>query len=233
MRKNGSRQISVKQYRFTDLFLFAVILAISELVAYFAAKILPGEAYYTVSFSIPIILVVMLRWGWPSIIYAVISGLIVCLLHSDSATGIQYACYLIGNSFIAFMLLPRYLIGSGKIKSKWWAAALFAVGGWLGVYLGRSVIWAIGYAISPVDGLTAASGFLIFGQSDLMSLVMGIVLMLVLRKLDGMLEDQRAFLNRLDTERRERQRVDTFGENGAELDEEALEILRKDDNGLY
>lgn len=233
MRKNGSRQISVKQYRFTDLFLFAVILAISELIGYFAAGVMPKEAYYTVSFSIPIILIVMLRWGWPSVVYALVSGLIVCLLNIDKVSGHQWACYLIGNAFVALMLIPRYLLGVKKITSKWWGIALFAIGGWACVYLGKSIVWAIGFAVSPVDGYTALSGFIKFLQTDLLSLFMGVIVMVVLRKLDGMTEDQNDFLKRLDDERKEKQRVDSFYENGVELDEEALEILKKSDNDLY
>ena len=38
MRKNGSRMISIRQYRLTDLFLFAVILVVFELVVHFAYK---------------------------------------------------------------------------------------------------------------------------------------------------------------------------------------------------
>ncbi|MGN0807208.1 MAG: hypothetical protein ACI4MN_02005 [Candidatus Coproplasma sp.] len=232
MRKNGSRQISLKQYRLTDLFLFLVILAISELIGYFAAGMWPDEAYYTVSFSIPIVLLVMMRWGWPSVLYALFSGLVVCLINIGKVNGHQWACYLIGNAFIALMLIPRYLLGSKKISSKWWATALFFIGGWLCVYLGKSVVWSIGYAISPVAGYTAASGFVIYAATDLLSLVMGTVLMLVMRKLDGMTEDQTEFLKRLDTERKEKQKADAFYDKGAELDEEAMEILKKSDD-LY
>lgn len=233
MRKNGSRQISLQQYRLTDLFLFVLILAVSELIGYFAAGMWPSEAYYTVSFSIPIVLLVMMRWGWPSVLYSLLSGLIVCLMNLKDISGNQWACYLIGNAFIGLMLIPRYLIGSKKINSKWWSMALFAIGGWLSVYLGKSIVWAIGFAISPVEGYTAASAFVLFLRSDLLSLVMGVVLMVILRKLDGMTEDQNEFLRRLDTENKDRLKQDAFYDNGVELDEEALEILKKSDNDLY
>lgn len=233
MRKNGSRQISVKQYRFTDLFIFAVILAISEVVGYFAAGAFPDEAIFTVSFSIVVILLVTLRWGWQSVIYALLAGLITCLFNIENIDGHNWACYIIGNAFITLTLIPRYLIGTKKITSTWWSTALFVIFGWLSVYLGRSIVWAISFAISPVEGATAASGFILFLQSDLLSLVMGVLVMVLMRKLDGMTEDQNEFLRRFDDERKQLQKVDTFYENGAELDEEALEILRKSDNDLY
>lgn len=233
MRKNGSRQISVKQYRFTDLFIFAVILAISEVIGYFAAGAFPDEAIFTVSFSVVVILLVTLRWGWPSVIYALLAGLITCLFNIGSIDGRNWACYIIGNAFIALTLIPRYLIGTKKITSSWWSIALFAIFGWLCVYLGKSLVWAVGFAISPVEGLSAASGFVLFVQSDLLSLVIGVLVMVLMRKLDGMTEDQNEFLKRFEDERKQAQRVDTFYENGVELDEEALEILRKSDNDLY
>ena len=232
MRKNGSRQISVKQYRFTDLFLFAVILAVAELAAYFAVKWMPHEAVYTVSFMVPVVLLVIARWGWQGVFYAVASGLLVCLLGSKNITGVQWASYLIGNSFIAIMLIPRYLIGMDKIASKWWATALFATGGWLCVYLGRSIVWAIGYAISPIADATAFSGFVAFAAYDALSFVMAVVVMLIMRKLEGMMEDQKTFLQRKHVERQDKVRRDNYGDELADIDEEALEILNKE-NDLF
>ncbi|MGN1060504.1 MAG: hypothetical protein ACI4QN_02110 [Candidatus Coproplasma sp.] len=232
MRKNGSRLITVEQYRLTDLFLFAVILVVAELAAHFAVRWLPQEAIYTVSFMVPIVLLVMARWGWQGVFYAIASGLIVCLFNLKSINGVQWASYLIGNAFIALMLLPRYLIGINKIASKWWATALFAVGGWLCVYLGRSIVWAIAYAISPIEGATAASGFVAFATCDVLSLVMAVIVMLIMRKLDGMVEDQKSYLERRYSEKNEKVRRDNYGEELAEIDEEALEILNKE-NDLF
>jgi len=232
MRKNGSRQISVKQYRFTDLFLFAVILLVAELAAHFAVKWFPSEAIYTFSFMVPIVLLVMVRWGWPSVFYPAISGLILCLFNIGSISGTQWACYLLGNSFLALMLIPRYLIGPKKIASKWWATVLFAIGGWVCVYLGRSVIWAIGYAVSPVAGASAGDGFISFALYDILSLAMAVLVLLIMRKLDGMFEDQRSYLERRHGERLEKMRRDEYGEELTEIDEEALEILNKE-NDLF
>ncbi len=230
MRKNGSKQISIKQYRLTDLFIFLVILALGELLPHFAAVWFPSGATFTLSFVVPITLVVMMRWGWPSVFYALISGLIYCLL--NQATGRQYAVYLIGNAFIALMLLPRYLIGAKKIASKWWASALFVLGGWLCVYFGRATVSAICFAISPIAGSTAAGGYVAFALYDLLSLVIGMLIIIVLRRFDGMFEDQNLFLGRIEAEREEQKRRDTFGDELEDIDEEALEILNRE-NDLY
>lgn len=230
MRKNGSRLISVKQYRLTDLFLFAVIMALGELLPYFALKWFSDGALFTLSFVVPVTLIVMMRWGWPSVFYALLSGLIYCLLNKGS--GSQYAVYCIGNMFIALMLIPRYLIGAEKIASRWWGSALFAAGGWLCVYLGRASVSAVCLAIAPVEGTGIFDGFMAFALYDLVSLVIGVLIIIVLRRFDGMFEDQKSFLKRMDADRKEKMRRDEFGDELEEIDEQSLEILNRE-NDLY
>ncbi|MDE6690412.1 MAG: hypothetical protein K2K04_00420 [Clostridia bacterium] len=200
---------------------------------FYAGKWFPGGALFTFSLLVPITLTVMIRWGWPSVLYAMASGLLLCLLSLPyGVSGAQYASYIIGNAFIAIMLIPMHFIGKDKIRSRWWGSALFAAGGWLSVYLGRSMVWAIAYAISPVSGFSAVSGFYSYFRSDVLSLAMSVVVILVLRRLDGMFEDQNSFLKRIDKERRDRMRRDTFGDEPVEIDEESLDILSRG-NDLY
>ena len=232
MRKNGSRLISIKQYKSTDLFIFALILAVAELLRHFAGRWIPSGAFFTFSLTVPIVLTVMIRWGWQSVLYAVGSGLLVSLLNIGSATGTQFAVYIIGNAFIGLMLIPVHFIGKDRIRSRWWASALFAIGGWVCVDLGRSTVWAIAYAVSPVSGASAWTGFADYALTDLLSLVMGVAVILVLRRLDGMFEDQKSYLIRFDKERRDRMRRDEFGDEPVEIDEELLGILNRD-NDLY
>lgn len=230
MRKNGSRQISVKQYRLTDLFVFAVILVLGELFPHFALEWFPQQAFFVLSFMVPIVVLVMIRWGWMSVFYAVASGAIYCLLNGGD--GVNYATYCIGNAFIALMLIPYYLIGEEKITSRWWASLLFVFGAWVCVYLGRSIVSSIALTISPIDGTNPISGFVSFALTDTLSLVIGVVIILVLRRFDGMFESQKRFLGRLDEERKEAQRRAIFGDKIPEIDEEALEILDRT-NDLY
>lgn len=232
MRKNGSRLISVKQYRATDLFVFALILVAAEILRYFAGKWFPLGALFTFSLAVPIVLTVMMRWGWPSVLHMAAIGITISIINADSATGVQFAVYIIGNMCMALMLIPTYLIGRDKMGKRWWSSVLFVIGGWLCVYIGKSVVWAIGYAISPVAGLSAWTGFEAYAVADLLSLVVAIVVVLVLRRFDGMFEDQMAYLKRLDKERRDRMRYDGFGDAPVEIDEESLSILNRN-NDLY
>ncbi len=193
-----------------------------------AVQWFPSAALYTFSFMIPITLTVMMRWGWPAVFYAMGSGVVYCLLNLSSATGINFACYIIGNAFIALMLLPTYLIGKDRIRSRWWASALYALGGWVCVYLGRSLVWVVGYAISPVAGAQIWSGFAAFALGDFLSAIMAVLVICILRRLDGMFEDQISYLKRVEKQRKDKIRIDQFGENLGEIDEETFDILNKD-----
>ena len=209
--------------------IFALITVVSELLGYFATVWFSGSAFFTLSLVVPITCLVLVRWGWQATFYPIIGGVAFCLV---SGLGVNYyATYCLGGTFIMLMLLPAKLIGVDRIRSKWFFTALFAVGAWLCVYLGRSALWAICYAISPVKDATAYTGLLGFGL-DVISLFASVLVLLVMRKLDGMFEEQKSYLKRVDRERKERMRYDSFGDGPVEIDEESLSILNRD-NDLY
>ena len=184
MRKNGSRLLSINQYRFTDLFLFAVIMAIAEIAAHYAVVWFPAGATFALS-------------------------------------------------FVLLALIPLLLVGKHRFTDKWYMLLLLVAIAWLGVYLGRSVVFAICLAVSPVEGVAPYSGFVSFAAGDLLSLVMSVIIMIGLRKFDGMLEDQVTYLKRLNKARTEKRLSEKFDENTyTELDEEALSILNQE-NDIY
>lgn len=230
MQKNGYRLISYKQYCITDLSIFAVILLVAEGTQFLALKLFPGQALYIVSFMLPIVMLVMIRWGWQSVFFALASAVLYCAFNRGSLT--NYIVYGAGNCFIMLMLIPLKLIGSGKINSKAWGTVLLILGGWMCVYLGRSIVSAIAYAIYPTAEGSAWSGFVGFAASELLSLVMAIVIVLILRRFDGMVENQRDYLKRLGKLREEEMRRREYGDEPIDIDQEALDILNKDD-GLY
>ena len=221
MRKNGSRFISLKQYRSTDLFLFAIILIAFELVVHFAFIGLKGD--FTFSPMVPIVLLVIMRWGWQGAIFAAVDGVLYCLL--NGAGWQSYICYGIGNLSIMSVLLMTRFIGKQKIAGKWGFSALFVVVGWISVVLGRTLI-----AACCGENFLAA---LLLQLSDLFTLAIGVLIILVLRRLDGMFEDQKHYLLRLDDERKEMVRRDTYGDEPVDLDEEALSILKRRDDDEY
>lgn len=220
--------ISIRQYRLTDLFLFAVILIAFELVIHYAYKRFGGGPLtFTFSPMAPIVLMVMMRWGWPSVFYALGDGLLYCLLNLKT-TGFSndwFAVYIIGNAFIMLLLLMTRFMGKEKIRKKWYFSALFLLAGWAAAAIGKTLVsTCFGY-----DFVSSLVGQLL----DVMSLVVGLVIILIVRRLDGMFEDQKHYLLRLDEERKEKQRRDTYGDEPIEVDEESLAALKRHDDDLY
>jgi hypothetical protein len=224
MQKTSKRITSIKQYKLTDLLVFFIIIVAAELLAYYAASLYPSEAFYTFSFMTVITLLVMIRWGWQSIIMAVASALIYCIL--NGGTWAAYVTYIAGNSFIMLMLIPLKLIGWEKINKNWFYVVLFVICSWLCVCIGRVILCLICYAASGVN-FSFVSVLVQFTANDLLSLAMSIAIILALRRFDGMVENQIHYLLRLDKERRQKMEQDTFGEKDIDLDEEALKVINK------
>ena len=227
MRKNGSRLISIKQYRLTDLFLFAVITVIGELVVHFANKAFGDSAVtYRITFVLPITLLVMMRWGWFSVFYALADGVLCCILNGGGWQ--SYIIYPLGFAFAEFLLILIKFTGKEKIAGKWYFSALFVLAGWVLMNFGLTVLMAA-FGNGFVNSLAANFGF---GITGLMSLALALLIILVMRRLDGMFEDQKHYLLRLDEERREKARRDEFGDDPIEIDAETLSILSKRGDGL-
>lgn len=227
MRKNGSRLISIKQYKTTDLVIFAAILIIFDLLAYYSSKLFAGGVIYSFCLTVPITLLVMIRWGWCSVFFAVGDALLLTILHNP-AVWQSYLCYAVGNASLMLLLIAVKLIGKKRIASAWYFTLPFVLCGWALQNLTLTIMNTIcGYSFAS----SAVSNFG-FGITGVLSLAMGVVITLVLRKLDGMYEDQMEYLKRLKGEREEKQRLAERGEDPLELDEESFAILNKD-NDLY
>lgn len=225
MRKNGSRLISLRQYCLTDLFLFAVILTVFELILHFAFKAYRGPFVFSPMLSI--VLLVMMRWGWQSVFYAVADGLLFCLLNMKTSgfENLNFAVYMIGNAAVMILLLMTRFMGRKRIAGKWYYSLLFVAAGFLAVAIGRSVV-----AACFGENLFAT---LLNQISDLMTLAITILIILVMRRLDGMFEYQKSYLKRLDDERKEKMKRDTYGDEPIEIDEQSIAALKKKDDDLY
>lgn len=228
MRKNGSRLISVGRYRATDLFMFAAILVVFDLLVHFATVWLAdAAAIYLFALTVPIVLLIMMRWGWPAIFFAIGDAVLATALNNPTVWQ-SYLSYSLGNAAILLLLVPMRFIGKEKIAGKWYLTALFVVLGWIISNLVCSLVQCI-FGIGFFAALLANISF---GINGLLSLAIGIVLLLIMRRLDGMFEDQIHYLKRVDAERRELMQADEFGGSPIEIDEDTLSILRKRDEEL-
>lgn len=181
------RQLTLSQYRSVDLTLFAVILAVCEYVITLAAiRWFPGQLY-TVSLTAALCAIVLMRWGAWAGIHALLGGAAFWL--ASGGTAKQLAIYAVGN--LASLLVLPVLRGSGKqkIRSDMLFTALFALAVLLLMQLGRALV-----ALVLGTPLETCAGFF---TTDSLSAVFAMVVVSLARRLDGVFEDQKTYLRRL------------------------------------
>lgn len=188
--------LSFKQYRAIDLAILAVILAAAEaLTTYAAVKWFPTELY-TLSPTIAVVCIVMMRWGAYAAIHAFVGGAAFCI--ASGATPTQFAVYCIGNCFMLLALVMIKMFGKNKVKAKHYLTIVFVIAAYFGAQIGR---WLVGLIFgAPIDSIV---GFL---TTDALSLLFAVVVVLISRRVDGLFEDQKSYLIRTESERK-RQRM--------------------------
>lgn len=192
--------ISFKQYRAIDLGILAVILFVAETITAKAASTWFPMEFYMLSPSIAVICIVMMRWSGFAAIHAVVGGAAYCL--ALGATAQQFAIYCVGNCFALVSLILIKTLGKQRIKDSVWLTIIFTVLAFVGMELGRGLVGLIfGLAIDSI---------LAFFTTDSLSLVFAVVVVLISRRVDGLFEDQKAYLIRTESERRRAQSPDNF-----------------------
>lgn len=227
MRKNGSRLISLKQYRATDLFIIALILVIFDLLMHFGLALIPQAELFVFTLTVPIVMLVMMRWGWWSVFYAIGDAVLLLAINSQTAWE-SYLAYILGNSSMLLILIPWHFIGKQKVAGKWYLSASFVVLAWILSIIVNATV----QACCGVNFGVAFLGLAGFGMSGMIALLIAVVLVLLLRRFDGVFEDQIHFLKRQEEERLERMRIDEYGETPIDIDEDTLSILKKRDDEL-
>lgn len=187
--------ISFKQYKAIDLTIIAVLLIISEVIATLATGKWFVAQPIAISTTLLFVLIGMMRWTGFGAIYAVVGGLALAI---TSGGGIeQIATYAVGNLGALLALLPILKIGKEKVRSSVLWLLLVSVTGYLGMQIGR---WLVSMVIYQDPSTIIA-----FLATDIISLLFAAVVMILLRGVDGMIEDQKHYLLRLDRERREKE----------------------------
>ncbi len=184
------RRRSLNQYRAVDLALWSLMFLVFESLIYTAStRWFPGQPY-TVSLVPAITGIILIRWGAWAALPALGGGLLICLL--SKAAPAQYFIYMAGN-LCSLLLLP-FLSGVRKkgvfasgTQVLGYAAALLAV-----MQAGRALA-----ALAMGASLPVALGcFTTEAITDLFTLV----LLWIVQRLDGILEDQSHYLRRVQQE---------------------------------
>lgn len=186
------RQRTLAQYQGVDLTLFAVILGICEYaVTRAAGSWFPGQLY-TVSLTATVCAIVLMRWGAWAGLHALLGGAVFWL--ASGGSGAQLAIYALGN--LACLLVLPLLRGGGKakIKADKLYTALFALAVVLCMQLGRA---AVALVLGTEPGKCVG-----FFTTDTLSDLFTVVVVSLAGRLDGIFEDQKTYLRRLQAQQK-------------------------------
>ena len=182
-------KISFKQYRAIDLML--IFLAAAEALIVTASNSWFPDEIYVLSPTVALVCIVMMRWDFFAAIHAVGGGLALCI--ASGARPEQYLIYCVGNCFALLALLWFKFCGKALIRSKIVFTVLYTVSAFLAVQVGR---WLMGLILGG-----RAEDILSFLTTDSLSLLFAVVVVLLARKLDGVFEDQKSYLFRIQKEK--------------------------------
>ncbi len=185
------RQISLAQYRSIDLFFLTALLGISEAVIYFFAGDDAAKQLLTVSTAGCVVTLVMMRWSAWAAVPAVLGGVLYVALRGTLKD--QYLIYGGGNLFALVALLWILVLDKETIRGNAILSVLFGVTVQLGMLLGRALVaFILGYGVKQCLGFITA---------DPLSILFTAVSVWIMRRIEGLFEDQKHYLLRIQQER--------------------------------
>ena len=181
------RQISLSEYRTIDLAILTGLMAVSQLVIHIAiSRWHADQTGYIVSPVAAVVALVMMRWGVWAAIPAALGGVIVTLLSGGTAQ--QTLIYGAGNLLAMLALLYLKLVGKERVRSNAVLSLLFAALVQLLMQFGRA---AVAFLMGPP--LAACWDFI---TTDAMSILFTLVIIWIVRRVEGLFEDQKHYLLR-------------------------------------
>ena len=184
------RQRTWKEYRTIDLALMALMLAVFEFLIINAASFWFPNELYTVSLAAAVTSIVYMRWGVWGGIHAVEAGLVYS--YFAGGTPEHYVIYCVGNLFSLLAVILLKAVGKEKVRTGK-LSLVFPMLVQLLMHLGRGVTALVfGAALGSIAAFFAA---------DSLSYIFTFVIIWIARKLDGVYEDQKHYLIRINTEK--------------------------------
>lgn len=184
-----NKQLTLGTYRFIDIIFVTTLMVVFEVIAVKAVGWF--QELYSISLFFVFALLVMMRWGAWSTITIVAGAVTYCW--ANKATFENYVIYICGNLFILFNMF-WFLLGKERFRKGYWTV-LFVFSAYLLVELGRAIIAAFyGNAF-----LTVLIGFL---GTDLINVLLTLLIVMIMKRQNGLFEDQIAYLKRINEEER-------------------------------
>lgn len=186
------RQRTVGEYRAIDLLIFSLMVFFGETAIIMGAHLFPGELY-VLSVTPVVTAIVMMRWGPWAAIHAALGGLALCI--GTGAAAQQYAVYCGGNLLGLGALALLKLQGKENIRQDAFRTVVFG--------LATALLMQLGRALASVALGGPAEAMFEFFRADVLTLLFTAVVIAIVRRLDGVFEDQINYLLRISKEREE------------------------------
>ena len=185
------RQITLSEYRTIDLAILTGLMAVSQLVIQIAvSRWYAEETGYIVSPVAAVVALVMMRWGIWAGIPALLGGLLLPLL--SAGTPEQMLIYSVGNLLALPAMLYLKLLGKEPVRANAVLSLLFAALVQLLMQFGRAAV-----AFLMGHPLAACWDFI---TTDAMSILFTLVIIWIVRRVEGLFEDQKHYLLRVQQE---------------------------------
>ena len=186
-----NRQISLSQYRTIDLALMTGLMAVSQFVIQIAvSRWCAEQTGYIVSPVATVVALVMMRWSLWAAIPAVVGGVFLTLLSRGTAE--QMLIYGAGNLLAMLALLFLKIVGKERVRGNTVLSLIFAVLVQLLMQFGRAAV-----AFLLRHPLPACWDFI---TTDAMSILFTMGIIWVVRRVEGLFEDQKHYLLRIQQE---------------------------------
>lgn len=189
------KQITFNQYRQIDIILLCIITAVFEGIACIATTEWFSLQAMAISITFTMVCITALRWGALSILPSFVGAFVYCVFSGANVR--QFVVYCGGSLFCLITIPLLNKLSKEKVRLRFNHRLCYVSTTYLAITIGR-------WIISLIFELTFVT-FLPFITTDILSLLFAIVVLSALKSSDGLLEDQKSYLLRLEKERIEAQ----------------------------
>ena len=189
------KQITFKEYRKIDIFILCFLTAFFEAIASLASDRWFNLQAMTVSITLALTCITFMRWNLYALLPSLVGAFVYCTIIGGNIQ--QFLIYCGGSLFIAIVFPLIKKITKEKIRKDFFFKMVFASSMYLSLTIGR---W-----ICSLPFEFSITTFLTFLGTDILSLLFAIVVLAIAKNVDGLIEDQKSYLLRLERERKEEQ----------------------------
>ncbi|MCR5684208.1 MAG: hypothetical protein K6G81_02140 [Lachnospiraceae bacterium] len=187
------KALTFNQYRITNIFILSLIFFIAETLITRGAREWFPELPYVLSLNILFMSLEFMRWRAFGAISAIVGGVAFCM--ASRATPGQYAVYCLGNLMAAAVLIYIKYIGRKKVRDKVVLTVIYVTLIFAAACLGR-------FLTALILGADLKA-LLAFVTTDILSWMFALIGVLAARNAEGLFEDQKDYLMRLEKEKQE------------------------------